>query len=196
MAKAATPDLEDLEIKEKYYTKVDQVYSLYETEVKTIADALMDENQTLSLATMREAVRQGKKLIAAKNQLQDDHLVTISSVDPQLKTLIHWIDRCYNRFVEKVNGKTSTQKHAHTLDSILQKMGNEKLQQLQAMGEQSCGSLMKFSKIAQLLLPKVQDRKHDLDIRQLLDCEVRTLRNLRQQLKKAQNLNENLNNKD
>ena len=72
-------------------------------------------------------------------------------------TVVHWIERCYNRFIEKTEGKTYELRHAWTVDSIIDRMGHVKLQQLQAMGEQSCMPLMHYSKIAQQLLPKVQD---------------------------------------
>ena len=68
----------------------------------------------------------------------------ITSVDPNFKCLVGWIERCYNRFVEKVSrgfslvvcrNRLEEHLYAHTIDEILKMMGWTKLQQLQAHGE-------------------------------------------------------------
>ena len=67
--------------------------------------------------------------------MQAQYQITITSIAPTFPTLWHWIERCHNRFVEKADGKTEAEKHAHSIDSILELMGQTKLQQLQAVGE-------------------------------------------------------------
>ena len=71
-----------------------------------MALALQKGAETLTMHSMKQAVVQGKALLKAKEKLEEEYTVMITSVDENLKTLINWIERCYNRFAEKVEGRT------------------------------------------------------------------------------------------
>ena len=84
---------------------------------------------------MKQAIVQGKALWEAYRNMQDEHQVVITTVDPNLKTLIHWVERVYNRFVEKVSGRSlyvierlQERVHEHNIDDIIRTMSQRKLQ--------------------------------------------------------------------
>ena len=134
---------------------------------------------------MKQAFHRGRDLWKITQAMQKKYSIVVTTVDPRFMTLVHWIERVYNRFMEKTVGCTQAIREAWTIESILEKMGKVKLQQLQAVGEQSCSYLMHYSKIAQLLLPYVQNTKADRDIAHILDADLKSLSQLRDQLKKA-----------
>ena len=83
MSKSTTLDLADKETKEAYDSKLNQVYSLYESQVEALLIKLRKQDQVLSLQMMKEAFIMGKEVVKAKDKIESQHRVMISSVDPK-----------------------------------------------------------------------------------------------------------------
>lgn len=126
MAQSMTLDLSD-DLKAKYETKIGRVFAEYQTEIETFLIDLLNEDQELTLTQMQTAVGQMKTVIRAKEAMELKYLVTIGSVDPKMPTLMHWVERCYNRFCEVAEGKDLAEKQGVSIDAILESTSKTKL---------------------------------------------------------------------
>ena len=51
---------------------------------------------------------QGKGLLFSIDEFESEHSIVVSSVDKNFPALVIWMERCYNRLIDKVDSKSTS----------------------------------------------------------------------------------------